>query len=130
MRLVLNESVTFRISARTKYSLDQLQVIGGETYTFQVDPKNSCWWDMIIPSFGEGWDMFLSPRKGRRLPSKPLLYLCACMDREDSQAFGIGKYLEEWKVSKDGVLSFFANDYPTMYFNNWGTISLKITRVS
>ncbi len=125
----VGEHKILQISSRVKYSLGQLEVQIGEYYSFQVDMNGPRWWDMVIPTRGEGWDIFLSPNKGRRLPSERLLYLCGCINENDSLAFGIGNHFENWKVEQAGELSFFANDYPAMYFNNWGAINLTVTRI-
>lgn len=85
---------------------------------------------MIIPTYGEGWDAVFVNNRWKRVPDKPLFYLCGCLDEDDGVAFGIGNELNGWISPSEGMLSFFANDYPIMYFNNWGKLQLKITRLS
>ena len=128
--LELGELLHVDISSRKKYSKHQLNVSASQKYAFKVDRQASKWWDLIIPTRGEGWDSIISPKNGRRVPSKPLLHLCGCMDYDDTSAFGIGLELKHWSPRQDGILSFFANDYSAMYFNNWGRIRLGITRMN
>lgn len=128
-RLEVEEQVSLSISCREYYSIVRLEIKQDEQYTFKVDTQGPRWWDMVIPTYGEGWDSILVTDKWKRLPGKPLFYLCGCMNDDDRQAFTIGNYLERWSSTQDGMLSFFANDFPVMYFNNWGKLHLIVKRL-
>ena len=127
-RLQVDEPIVLSLSSRDYYSKSRLEVKHNEQYTFKVDTTGPRWWDMVIPTYGEGWDAIFVSDRWKRLTEKPLFYLCGCINEDDPLTFAIGNNLENWQPRQNGNLSFFANDYPAMYFNNWGRIKLKIIR--
>ncbi|MEH1773895.1 hypothetical protein [Nostoc sp.] len=103
----------------------------GATYRFEVEGEQF-WCDAWIRSDADGYTQpWLSwAEMFRRKPKENWFSIIGNIGQSGEQEFLIGKKLEKYKATSSGELFCYANDVPIMYFNNRGTLSLTITRLS
>jgi hypothetical protein len=65
----------------------------------------------------------------RRPPSEDWFTLMGAYDAQFATAFRIGSHCE-CLATATGKLTCFANDVEESYWNNWGHVTLTITRVA
>jgi hypothetical protein len=94
------------------------------------------WWDTVIRSDADGYPTpwWYPPQRIaqrlRRLPSDDWFVLAgAIRTAEDCWHFAVGSSREVLMPTR-GQLSFFANDVPGFYWNNFGSLRLEIARLS
>lgn len=119
-----SKKVVFNIVAKEPYSTEYLRVRKGEQYVFYVDPCEK-WIDAFITSDADGFNNILLPEWLKRVKGEKCFTLCATLNKDDTNAFAIGKQ-KTWIAPKDGNLYFFANDSKCFYRNNKGCIKLNI----
>ncbi|MHC5737182.1 hypothetical protein [Nostoc sp.] len=123
-------SVTI-IDAHKYWNATGIYIEIGASYRFEVEGEQF-WYDAGIRSNANGYtklwlrwaEMF------RRKPNENWFSLIGNIDQSSEQEFLIGKKLEKHQATSSGELFCYANDVPIMYFNNHGTLSLTITRLS
>jgi hypothetical protein len=120
---------TFIYNSKDKIGNTGLQVHSGDKLSIDTCIKES-WIDLWIPSSLEG---FNSPFK-LLFPArwKDEKYYCLCGfigDEKDGNYFKIGLGVENFNVTKSGLLYIFVNDYNAnwAYRNNKGIVKLDIT---
>ena len=116
------------VDSKLRYSADTLKVKAGEKYRFSVKPEQR-WKDWFISTTAHGYTNPMAVLSGLRVKKAKCFCLCGCYDHNDTDAFPIGKFMEE-SMKRDGTLSFFANDALGYYKNNRGVIILSIERLS
>ena len=137
MRLAPGEqSAPLRIKARRPWNPTGIEVAAGEQYAFQAQGK---WLDFIISRTAGGYSTeqapavsrsFLSRHEdSRRMPRENWFVLVGTVGQDESTAFVIGEKLENWQPAGAGELMCFANDVPGAYFNNFGSVTLRVTRI-
>lgn len=138
VRLEMGESLVLEIESKAKWNVTPLRVQAREVYRFEA---SGTWHDASIPSGPKGYQ---SPNIGfrlvawlRRVPKANWFALVCMIDRDTSTRFDFthgeqsdhGHLTVEATMSKDGFLNCFANDLPFTYWNNSGSVQLKITRI-
>lgn len=122
------QSGRLEVKARTKFSDDTLEVKAGEEYLFSCDDQQF-WTDLFKKYTPDGYDNFLGRMVGLRFPGADCFCLCGIYGKDESTDFKIGSKLP-LTAPLTGRISFFANDVPWMYWNNWGKITVNIQRIS
>ena len=99
---------------------------GGVHYAFSADGS---WWDLIYRC---GPDGFESPNAfmrhfetKRRAPAERWFLLMGAIDGDASTIFRIGTSAKV-TAPRSGTLTCFANDVPSAYLNNWGSVTLTV----
>jgi hypothetical protein len=116
---------TVSAAARWTYLCD---VKRGHTYAFSASGR---WTDWFIESDADGYERFwLKPFVSRKLmPREKWFALIGVVDKDMATAFKMGT-AKVWTATASGKLWCFANDDPTRYGNNKGTIEVSGRSVS
>ncbi len=136
--LAEDEYVTVKIRAESYWNASGLLLKKGATYNFKVI-EESDWKDAGKAATAEGWvdpepGLLAVARSLARAPDQKYFYLMgalrgACYDGLICEhLFPIGSETE-FTAPADGEFCSFANDNPFMYWNNKGSITLKIRRL-
>lgn len=113
------------VYATDVYSLEQIKLTPGKRYELSCD-VNQYWTDLIIPASPNGYWNLLADFMGKRVPDAPTFSLCGSFNADESRLrhFGAGTHILQ--PDEDVVLSFFANDVPGFYHNNYGFIRVQV----
>ena len=122
------ETVTSQIQARIFWNKTGIQVVAGQRYLMTA---SGCWVDFFLRHGPDGdpsnsWYLRLFESK-RRLPTENWFVLAGALDSNSATAFRIGSRFE-YAPQATGELTCFANDVPGFYWNNWGHVTLSVTR--
>jgi hypothetical protein len=102
----------------------------GEKYRFQSLPPDR-WYDLIKPSTSRGYPSLSSiqrnAEKCRRVPSALWFTLCGSVEPTGTPFVAYGK--NGVIIPARGEIGLFANDVPRAYWNNFGGLRVKITRL-
>jgi hypothetical protein len=116
------------IRAHLFWNCTGLQLEAGQTY---IITASGCWVDFFIPHGPDGGPStfaYLRPfEPRRRLPTQNWFILAGAIDSDPSTVFSIGSY-REYTATRCGELTCFANDVPEFYWNNWGHVTMALTR--
>lgn len=128
IRLNKGETRTLTIQAADLFSPDSILTEPNEKYTIEALP-NQTWMDWTVSSSPDGYFNLFDEILGQRVKGVKYLCLCGAYNSDIKTGFGIGKGPANI-VALGGALSFFANDSPTAYWNNHGSIKINVTRNS
>jgi hypothetical protein len=139
LKLAVGESHTCEVIAETKYNWSGVALQAGATYTFSV-PDGDTWTDASIECGPAGWKSKDLPwykehiikafEKRRRLKNANWFALVGALGDEDDKLFLIGDGKKPYTAPKGGDLYLFANDMPSKYGNNDGSLMVTITRIA
>lgn len=121
------ETTTLRVKAKARYAATII-VEAGQQYNISCNMAQR-WYDLFIPSSPKGYANPLAAFFGMRVKGARCMTLCAAYNKSDEDAFPV-KNGDTITILKFGTLSFFANDVPGFEWNNWGAISINITRIA
>lgn len=135
--LEINESITITVDSEKLFNHTGILVEKSESYIITTAPDDT-WTDGSITCDANGWhtdDVTLGwkeipikiARKMRRVKDADWFTLCASVGRVDETAKAVGS-AGQYDVTKDGELTFFANDLKSKIDNNFGSIDVTITR--
>ena len=82
-----------------------------------------------MPGYASSNVMFKLSEGLRRAPLNPWFALIGAYERNNQTQFEIGTKREVTAV-RSGRLTCYANDLPLMYWNNSGSVTLRVTRAS
>jgi|ERR1700730_724538 len=102
----------------------------GQSYTFVV-PENEIWVDAAKICGPNGYTSSYLMRPWeilRRAPEANWFQLIATIGRSVKPRIAVGSNLTDFLPPFTGRLYFFANDLPWMYWNNNGTLAVRVTR--
>jgi hypothetical protein len=126
----IGEPVIAEIKARPFWNETGIQLILGETYLITAEGQ---WVDFYIrhdpngdPSPNEYMRSFESQR---RLPQENWFVLAGALNSDASTAFRIGSR-RTYTPAASGQLTCFANDVEGFYWNNWGHVTMTVTRTA
>ncbi|MBQ4860677.1 DUF2235 domain-containing protein [Pseudoalteromonas sp. MMG013] len=136
--LKAGESITIRAYASEYYNLTGIMLEKGATYKFNIE-KNSIWYDKGQEVGIKGWQRtgqtigvkqqpveLFTPFK--RAMNTPWFALIGCISCLDDYAFVITDACE-MRINRSGEFTPFANDIAQDYGQNFGYISICITRL-
>jgi hypothetical protein len=125
------------VLAEWKYNWSGVQLRAGASYSFSV-PAGDTWDDASITCGPAGWTTDQLPwyketfvklfESRRRLPDANWFALIGALGDEDAELFLIGDQAAPYTAPHDADLYLFANDLPTKYENNEGSLMVTITR--
>ena len=124
----------FSVRAHELLNHTELLVSPGETYSIQ--PQKGRWVDWFIPSGPAGYHTPWTDRFKSKLrnPRAPFFALMVTVGDDDAGSRVVATpehpCLARFEPSKQGELTFFANDLRGWYWNNWGAIEVQVTRTS
>lgn len=108
------------------WSREVLPVREGQRYRLSA---SGTWHDLAYACNADGYE---SPNAymrffehWRRVPAARWFALIGALDRDAETLVVLGRE-HIYVPPRDGELSFFANDVPGMYWNNWGTLVLAV----
>jgi len=137
LELAVGESHTCEVLAESKYNWSGVGLKAGASYSFFV-PEDDTWDDASITCGPAGWESEQLPwykegivkafEKRRRLKGANWFALIGALGDEDIELFLIGDKAEPYKAPHDAELYLFANDLPSKYHNNKGSLLVTITR--
>lgn len=118
---------TVRVRADQFWTDTGIALVPGR-YRFQASGR---WSDWFIPSGPAGYHALplLFFERQRRVAGAPWMALIGAVGHDDGAAFVIGEGGER-DIDSAGELCCFANDLPTMYWNNQGEVELTVTLLS
>ncbi len=135
--LTVGESHTCEVLAESKYNWSGVGLRAGASYTFTV-PEGDTWDDASITCSPAGWKSDQLPwyKKGiveafdkrRRLKDANWFALTGALGDEDKELFLIGDKADPYVAPHGADLYLFANDMPSKYGNNKGSLMVTITR--
>jgi Uncharacterized alpha/beta hydrolase domain (DUF2235) len=141
-RLGINESATFTVDSREKHNWSAVLLEQGGAYEFQV-PATAAWTDGDIHCGPIGWTSDVAARgpsakflqsmeAHRRLPTANWFELVGSLGDDDDLLFAIGAGGpgRRYRATRTGELFAFANDYPSLYGNNVGSIPVTVKRIA
>ena len=126
----LQEVAQTIVHARKPWNYTGIMLVAGETYDLAA---TGCWTDLVIPH-GPAGDPSNSAymrlfERWRRVPSANWFTLIGALDAQMPSAFVIGAHCL-YTPDRSGQLTCFANDVSGFYWNNFGAVRLKVTRVA
>jgi len=126
----LVEVGTAFICARLRWNKTRIVLTSGERYLLTAKGH---WVDFFLchgPAGGPSTFQYLRRfESSRRMPSENWFALIGAIDCEQRTAFLIGDR-KEITMTHSGELTCYANDLPSMYWNNWGRVELQVQRYS
>lgn len=129
-KLALGAATFVVVPARSQWTSTGVYARPGEKYRFQSLPPDR-WYDLIKPSTSRGYPSLSSiqrsAEKCRRVPSAPWFALCASVEPTGTPFVVCGK--SEVPIPARGEIGLFANDAPGAYWNNFGRLKVRITRL-
>ena len=124
-----------KIRARKPWNDTGIVLVRGHRYRL----KATGWWtDFFITCDANGFTSDRAPRltrrkmiekePERRAPHENWFTLIGAYGHDETSLFRIG--MERILVAeRDGELACFANDLPSFYWNNWGSVDLEVTEL-
>jgi len=135
--LAVDRSHECEVLAESKYNWSGVMLRQRASYRFSV-PEGDTWEDANITCGPEGWTSEQLPwfkefiveafEKRRRLKDANWFALVGALGDEDDELFLIGDGKRPCTPPRDAELYLFANDMPTKYGNNKGSLKVTITR--
>jgi hypothetical protein len=139
IKLGIGESHQCEVRASTKFNWSGVLLEKDASYACQV-PEGDTWSDDEIECGPSGWCSNELPwyeegvvefaEQIRRKQDSPWFALIGALDDEDDNLIHIGNEAAPFVASKAADLYLFANDMPTKYRNNTGSLKVTITRVT
>ena len=124
----IGESRTDLVKARRRWNNTGIKLSAGERYAIASEGK---WVDWFIPHGPEGdpSDRFYMRafESLRRMPRENWFTLIGCLNSDITTAFRIGASCTYFAIAP-GDLTCFANDVEYFYWNNWGEVTITVTR--
>jgi hypothetical protein len=137
VELAVGQSHRCGVLARPRFNWGGVRLVKGASYTFTVAAGDT-WRDGGMDCGPEGWESADLPwykegvvefaERFRRLPDANWFSLIGALGDEDDDLFLIGDREEPYTAPRDADLYLFANDMPSKYDNNEGSLIVTITR--
>ncbi|MES9972027.1 MAG: DUF2235 domain-containing protein [Candidatus Thiodiazotropha sp.] len=139
IKLGIGESHQCEVQASIKYNWSGVRLEKDVSYSCRVT-EGDTWSDDEIECGPDGWSSNELPwyeegvlefaEQIRRKQDAQWFALIGALDDEDDNLILIGNKDAPFVASKDADLYLFANDMPTKYRNNKGSLKVRITRVA
>jgi hypothetical protein len=118
------------VAADNLWNDSGINVVSGQAFTFSV-PSGEQWIDWRTPCGADGYPSTRLIRfweKFRRIPNANWMQLIATIGKSIERPIVVGSKLMNFLPPLAGRLYLFANDLHWMYWNNKGTMAVRITR--
>jgi hypothetical protein len=125
MKLEIDQPADFKISACKFWNETGIEIKNGEEYTFEAI---GFWWDLLKRCEADGYTSSYMRHydKWKRSKSNNWFALMGSINRDEG--FLIGKN-NKIIFQNAGLLDCYANDVNGFYWNNFGKITLRVTRI-
>jgi|ERR1700674_269295 len=126
----VGSSKIVRVPACSMWTSTGVVVEQSELYRFESLPPDR-WYDFFVSAPALGYDS-ISPIQARlegkrRVPSARWFALCASIEPSGVPfAINLGN---DQPITHNGELGLFANDLSKAYWNNWGSLQVRVTRI-
>jgi hypothetical protein len=124
----IGEFVEATIEAKKKWNDTGIELVSGHEYLFKVTGQ---WTDGRMQCDADGYrspNLILKATEWlRRSPRSRWFALIGALDANELTQFEIGT-VRTLIMPASGTLTCFANDVSWMYWNNYGSVQLSITR--
>jgi len=118
------------VLAKPHWNATGIQMRAGERYSMNATGR---WVDWFIPHGPEGdpSDSFYMKafEPFRRMKNENWFELIGALNSDMTTAFPIGK-ARDYEAQSSGELTCYANDVEGFYFNNYGQVTLSVTRTA
>ncbi|MCC7058459.1 MAG: hypothetical protein IT272_13685 [Chitinophagales bacterium] len=125
MKLEVNQSKSFKICSKEFWNDTGLEINSGEEYKFVAE---GTWKDLLMKCDADGYTSLYMSLYNRWKRSKDNNWFALIGSINQTSDFLIGKSNQK-KINENGKLFCYANDVKGFYWNNFGEISLTITRI-
>ena len=124
------------VNSRAKFNDSGVDLVAGSVYRIASVP-GARWKDLHLSRDANGWKsedikffsrFVRSLEKNRRLPSAHWFEMVGAYGKSDRNLFRIGTQVM-FQAAENSRLFLFANDLPSMYWNNSGSIETIVTRI-
>lgn len=138
--LAVGDSHSFCVDSRKFFNATETCLVAGDCYTFHVAACSN-WIDLQIVADANGWTSNQAPfgirrlvhrmETRRRCPTANWFELVGTIGKNECYHFriGCGDPEKTYSPTVSGPLYAFANDVPSKYHNNRGSIRVTVTRV-
>ncbi|CAN5898371.1 hypothetical protein BH24BAC1_BH24BAC1_16010 [soil metagenome] len=128
IHLAVGQEVIKNIPSRDPLFSTGVNLKKEETYNLRAF-EDDHWVDFFIKCKADGVDVawFTSRQQKLRVPTAKRFALIGAIEGEPDFLIGLKK--DGFSPSVGGELMCYANDEPGWYWNNWGSIRLKIIRI-
>lgn len=123
--LRVGESSSMTVNSASYWNDSVVRVKKGERYLLEASGK---WTDWFITTTADGYSNWFYEHLTRN-PKAPMFSLVGSVAKKPGSDFFVG-VKKEMAMTLDGQLSFYANDITHFYWNNKGSLQLKITRLA
>jgi hypothetical protein len=128
--MIIGTRKTAVILAKPHWNLTGIELTAGERYAMSAKGR---WVDWFIPHGPEGDpsnSFYMKMFEGlRRMKKENWFKLIGALNADVSTAFPIGRGCD-YTAQANGQLTCFANDVKGLYFNNYGYVTLTVTRTA
>ncbi len=121
--LLIGESRTVEICSRPLWNQTDIQLIPG---SYEMKARGT-WVDFYIPCGPNGYRKIFPGTL--RFPNASIFALIGAIGMDEANRFVIGEHLRI-DISGIGELCCYANDLLGWYWNNWGKLTLTVSRLS
>jgi hypothetical protein len=125
MKLNINESKTISICSIKFWNETEIEIQNGEEYKFVAEGQ---WKDLLMKCDADGYSSLYMSLYNRWKRSKGNNWFALIGSINQTNDFLIGKANQK-VFNESGKLFCYANDVKGFYWNNFGEISLTITRI-
>lgn len=129
--LQVGQSEDAVVRARARWNETGVLLEAGAVYRLEVRGGQH-WRDGFVECDAGGYRRWYLACLGwhRRFPRADWFALIGAVDRTGPTQFLIGRGLERFVAPRDGQLTCYANDWPCMYWNNRGQVTLTVKRLA
>ena len=125
MKLNINESKTISICSKIFWNETDIEIQNGEEYKFVAEGQ---WKDLLMKCDADGYTSLYMSLYNRWKRSKENNWFALMGNIHQTNDFLIGK-TNQYIFNESGKLFCYANDVKGFYWNNFGGISLTVTRI-
>jgi hypothetical protein len=126
MRLAKNNFKEIQVCSRQFWNDTAIEIMAGEQYQFDV---TGTWKDLTVKTDADGYSNLYMSLFNKLKRSKENKWFALMGSLDQSGYFLIGK-TNEVSFNQTGKLYCFANDVRGFYWNNSGSVTLKVTRIN
>lgn len=125
MKLDIHQSKCIIVYSKEFWNETEIEIECGEEYEFVA---TGSWKDLVMKTDAEGYTSWYMSLYNKLKRSKENKWFALMGSLNKSDDFLIGK-ANQILFQKSGKLSCYANDVKGFYWNNFGEVSLTITRI-
>jgi len=125
MKININETKIISIYSKTFWNETNIEIQAGEEYKLEA---NGIWKDLFMKCDGDGYTSLYMSLYNRWKRSRENNWFALMGSINQNNDFLIGK-TNQIVFKESGILFCYANDVKGFYWNNFGELSLTLTRI-